>query len=119
MVPDLQFLTDTPKDLEMRRIINKLWLEDDGVLSFEWTLLIVLVVIGIVGGVGAARDVIIDELGDTAEGVLQFDQSYSFVGVPILGIPGSTYVDQLGTVTDCARSTVFPLVPAEDGTDGG
>ena len=99
----------------MRRFVNKLWTEDDGVLSFEWTLLVVLVVIGIVSGAGAARDAIIDELGDTAEAVLQFDQSYSFVGVPDLGIPPSTYVDQLGTVTDCARSTVIPIVPANDG----
>ena len=103
----------------MRRMINKLWHEDDGVLSFEWTLLIVLIVIGIVGGVGAARDVIIDELGDTAEAVLQFDQSYSFAGIPLFGIPSSTYVDQLGTVTDCARSTAFPLDTVDDGDDGG
>jgi Flp pilus assembly pilin Flp len=99
----------------MRQFVNKLWTEDDGVLSFEWTLLIVLVVIGIIGGLGAARDVIIDELGDTAEAVLQFDQSYSFVGLPDFGIPGSEYDDALGTVTDCARSTLIPVVPASDG----
>jgi Flp pilus assembly pilin Flp len=104
----------------MRRFINKLWTEDDGVLSFEWTLLIVLVVIGIISGLGAARDVIIDELGDTAEAVLQFDQSYSFVGLETppndFGIPGSEYIDDLGTVTDCARSTLIPVVPRTDGT---
>jgi len=99
----------------MRRFVNKLWTEDDGVLSFEWTLLIVLVVIGIISGLGAARDAIIDELGDTAEAVLQFDQSYSFVGLPIFGIPGSEYEDDLGTVTDCARSTLIPVVPVSDG----
>jgi len=99
----------------MRRFVNKLWTEDDGVLSFEWTLLIVLVVIGIIGGLGAARDAIIDELGDTAEAVLQFDQSYSFVGLPVFGIPGSEYDDVLGTVIDCDRSTLVPVVPADDG----
>jgi Flp pilus assembly pilin Flp len=99
----------------MRQFCNKLWREDDGVLSFEWTLLVVLVVIGIIGGLGAARDVIIDELGDTAEAVLQFDQSFSFVGVPAFGIPGSTYVDVLGTVTDCDRSTLVPTTPVTDG----
>jgi Flp pilus assembly pilin Flp len=98
----------------MRRFINKLWTEDDGVLSFEWTLLIVLVVIGIISGLGATRDVIIDELGDTAEAVLQFDQSYEFVGLPDFGIPGSIYEDDLGTVTDCARSTAIPVVPRTD-----
>jgi len=103
----------------MRRFVNKLWTEDDGVLSFEWTLLIVLVVIGIIGGLGAARDAIIDELGDTAEAVLQFDQSYSFVGLEDppndFGIPGSEYVDVLGTVIDCDRSTLVPPAPANDG----
>jgi len=99
----------------MRRLVNRMWREDDGVLSFEWTLLVVLVVIGIIGGLGAARDVIIDELGDTAEAVLQFDQSYSFVGLPDFGIPGSDYEDDLGTVIDCDRSTLVPTVPATDG----
>jgi Flp pilus assembly pilin Flp len=99
----------------MRRLVNRLWREDDGVLSFEWTLLVVLVVIGIIGGLGAARDVVIDELGDTAEAVLQFDQSYSFVGLPDFGIPGSDYEDDLGTVIDCDRSTLVPTVPATDG----
>ncbi|MCI0358360.1 MAG: hypothetical protein L0211_07755 [Planctomycetaceae bacterium] len=99
----------------MRRFFNKMWWEDDGVLSFEWTLLIVLVVIGIISGLGAARDVIIDELGDTAEAVLQFDQSYSFVGLPLFGIPGSEYVDSLGTVIDCDRSTLVPTTPKTDG----
>lgn len=94
----------------MRRLVNRMWQEDDGVLSFEWTLIVVLVVIGIIGGLGAARDVIIDELGDTAEAVLQFDQSYSFVGLPAFGIPGSEYDDPLGTVVDCDRSSLVPTV---------
>ncbi len=103
----------------MRRFLNKLWRENDGVLSFEWTLLVVLVVIGIISGIGGARDAVIDELGDTAEAVLQFDQTYSFVGVPEFGIPGSSYDDQLGTVSDCDRSTALPLVAGNDGTNGG
>lgn len=104
----------------MRHFLDKLWHEDDGVLSFEWTLLIVLVVIGIISGLGAARDCVIDELGDTAAAVLAFDQSYSFAGLPILGIPDSEYVDELGVVIDCARSDSIPhLPPVNDGADGG
>ena len=103
----------------MRQFINKLWQEDDGVLSFEWTLLIVLVVIGIIGGLGAARDAIIDELGDLSAAVLRIDQSYSFVGLEDppndYGIPGSEYEDDLGTVIDCDRSTLVPTVPVSDG----
>src|SRR5688572_4464766 len=44
----------------MRRWIDQMWRDDDGVLSFEWTIIAVLVVFGIVGGLAAARDVIID-----------------------------------------------------------
>jgi len=103
----------------MIRFLHKMWHEDDGVLSFEWTLIVVLLVFGIIAGLGAARDVIIDELGDTAAAVLAFDQSYSFAGIPILGIPPSEYEDQLGEVIDCGRSTAIPTVPADDASDGG
>jgi Flp pilus assembly pilin Flp len=59
----------------MSRKINRLWKEDDGVLSFEWTLLLTLLVIGIVSGLAGARDAIIDEFGDAAQGMLALDQS--------------------------------------------
>jgi Flp pilus assembly pilin Flp len=91
----------------MQRWLLQLWHEDDGVLSFEWTLIAVLLVFGIVAGVAAVRDTIIDELGDLAEAALQFDQSYSFAGIPALGIPSSEYDDALGTVTDCNRQMTF------------
>ncbi|MDX1943890.1 MAG: hypothetical protein SFU86_00670 [Pirellulaceae bacterium] len=57
--------------------LKPLWTEEDGVLAFEWTMLLTLLVIGIVSGVSAARDAIIDELGDTAQVMLAVDQSYS------------------------------------------
>jgi len=56
--------------------LSQLWNEEDGVLAFEWVLLLTLLTIGIVGGVAAARDAIIDELGDTAQVMLCIDQSY-------------------------------------------
>lgn len=61
----------------MKTILSNMWNEDDGVLSFEWVLLVTLVVIGIVIGVAAARDAIIDELGDVSQAMLAVDQSYS------------------------------------------
>lgn len=57
--------------------LKLLWTEQEGVLAFEWTMLLTLLVIGIVSGVSAARDAIIDELGDTAQVMLAVDQSYS------------------------------------------
>ena len=59
----------------MKAALRNIWTEEDGVLSFEWTLLLTLLVIGIVSGVAAARDGIIDELGDVAQSAA-VDQSY-------------------------------------------
>ena len=59
----------------MMRNCNKLWREEDGVLSFEWTLLVTLFTLGIVAGLSAARDAIIDELGDAAQAMLALDHS--------------------------------------------
>lgn len=102
----------------MSPLIRNLWQEDDGVLSFEWTLIAVLVVFGIVGGLAAARDVIIDELGDLAEGVVGFNQSFSFTGIPALGIPDVTYTDIQSTVVDCARNSNFGIAGRDDSADG-
>jgi len=61
----------------MNRTWRSLWHEEDGVLSFEWTLLVTLLVLGVVGGLAAARDSVIDELGDAAEAMLALDHSYT------------------------------------------
>jgi len=63
--------------------LHQMWTEEDGVLSFEWTLLLTLLTIGIVSGLAGARDAIIDELGDVAEAAQAIDQSFSLVGVSL------------------------------------
>jgi len=97
----------------MNTHLQCLWLEDDGVLSFEWTLLLTLLVVGIVGGVTAARDAIIDELGDTAEVMLAVDQSYH-IGFPLLAsvhnvavssASDSDFTDAL-LYSDCGRPEI-------------
>ena len=85
--------------------LKQAWDDEEGVLSFEWTLLCVLVVFGIVSGISAARDAIIDELGDLAGAVVGINQSFSFSGLTDLGIPGSSYTDVQATVSDCGRQT--------------
>ena len=67
----------------MKTCLQQMWTEDEGVLSFEWVLLVTVLVIGVVGGLAAGRDAIIDELGDAAEAMLALDQSYS-VDFPLL-----------------------------------
>jgi Flp pilus assembly pilin Flp len=98
----------------MPELIHRLAVEDDGVLSFEWTLLTTLLVIGIVGGLSAARDAIIDELGDTAQVMMAVDQSYH-IGFPLLvtvhdpavsSASDTTFSDAL-IYSDCARAALF------------
>lgn len=60
----------------MKHFVKAVWQEQDGVLTFEWILLVTLLTIGIVGGLAAVRDAIIDELGDVAQAMLALDQSF-------------------------------------------
>jgi Flp pilus assembly pilin Flp len=95
--------------------LGKIWIEEDGVLSFEWTLLVTLLVIGIVSGVAAVRDGIIDELGDVAQMMLAVDQSYTVsfpLNVDVHLADGTSASDSAFTdaliYTDCDRG----LLPA-------
>ena len=94
----------------MQRLISQIWTEEDGVLSFEWTLLLTLLTLGIVSGLSAARDAIIDELGDVAQAAGAMDQSYSFpaltftFGGGTFSVAGSTFTDDAMVYTDCTRT---------------
>ncbi|MDX1943889.1 MAG: hypothetical protein SFU86_00665 [Pirellulaceae bacterium] len=111
--------------------LHQLWREEDGVLSFEWTLLLTLLVIGIVSGLSAARDAIIDELGDLAEAAQSFDQSYSLAALQIdfnndgtvdFSTNASTYLETSADrfFADCARTTSPVGQPGQvDASDGG
>lgn len=111
-------------------MVQRIWAEEEGLLSFEWTLLVTLMTIGAVSGMTAARDAIIDELGDTAEVMVAIDQSYT-INYPLnndvhIG-DGSSSSDtgftDFEVFTDCDRpSNPVPLdqVPfiVDDGVDG-
>ena len=61
----------------MKNLVRQAWKEEDGVLTFEWILLLTMVTIGIVSGLSTVRDAIISELGDVAQAMLALDQSYT------------------------------------------
>lgn len=65
-----------------RELVRNMWRRDEGVLTFEWILLLSLVAIGIVGGISAVRDGLIDELGDVVGAVINVDQSYTVESEP-------------------------------------
>jgi Flp pilus assembly pilin Flp len=60
----------------MKQIVQRMWREDDGVLSFEWTVLTSLLTVGVVSGIAAVRDATIDEMGDLSQAMVSLDQSY-------------------------------------------
>jgi Flp pilus assembly pilin Flp len=64
-----------------------------GVLSFEWIVLITLVAVGIIGGLTAVRDSIVEELGEVAGAMMAIDQSFTGFG--------TSFVDPRQTVTTC------------------
>ena len=99
----------------MKMVLSRMWKEEDGVLSFEWVLLVTLLTIGIVSGISAARDAIIDELGDVAQAMLSLDQSYTIdfpLNVDVHLADGTSASDSSFTdaliYTDCDR-TALPI----------
>jgi Flp pilus assembly pilin Flp len=89
--------------------LHRMWTEDDGVLSFEWTLLLTLLAIGIVAGLAGARDAIIDELGDVAQAAQAIDQSFSLEGYSVEDLffsNGSAFAESAAdqAFEDCART---------------
>lgn len=64
-------------DMRVKRTLKHVWGEDHGGLTFEWILLITVLVLGIVGGYTAVRDAVIDELGDVAGAIIAVDQSFT------------------------------------------
>ncbi len=57
-------------------MLNRIMKDESGVLTFEWILLITVLVIGLVGALSAVRDALNTELGDVAEAMVALDQSY-------------------------------------------
>jgi Flp pilus assembly pilin Flp len=60
----------------VKHFFARLWQEQDGVLSFEWTVLASLMTVGVVSGIASVRDAVIDEMGDLAQAMVTLDQSY-------------------------------------------
>ena len=98
----------------MKRLCRRMWLEDEGVLSFEWILLVTLLIIGVVGGIASVRDAIIDELGDVAQAMVALDQSYTILHPLMIevhdtsdqGASNSKFVDR-AVFQDCNRHDNF------------
>lgn len=108
----------------MKRVLSRIWREDEGVLTFEWILLITVLVIGVVGGLSAVRDAVLTELGDVVEAMISLDQSYAIshpwdVQVPdclVDGASDSSYTDSAGM--DQGRLEAGDIAPDQGPIDG-
>ena len=108
----------------MTSFLKRIYSEDQGVLTFEWILLITLLVIGIVGGLSAVRDGLIDELGDVTAAVVNIDQSYTVDAAPCpednplgtsFGFTDTLPVPlQQGSPCDFRERSTFDDQPAEE-----
>lgn len=58
--------------------MNQFLKEETGVLTFEWVLLITILVIGAIGGLAAVRDSISCELEDVSATVISVNPGYSY-----------------------------------------
>ena len=94
----------------VRTLLKPIWKQDEGVLTFEWILVLTLLVIGIVGGLSAVRDGLIDELGDVAEAVINVDQSFTVT--PPDCSPECTW-GLSGSYSDPGPNTIDRLRPNE------
>ena len=97
-------------------MLKRAWTEDQGVLTFEWVLLVTLLTIGVVGGISAVRDAVISELGDVAQAMVSLDQSYVIIR-PVEarahdeaydGAVGSEFQDTLCNFADSCRPDIEP-----------
>lgn len=70
----------------MRKLLSRMWHEQDGVLSFEWTMLASLLTVGVVAGVASVRDATIDEMGDLTRAMTSLDQSFRVQGPLVISV---------------------------------
>jgi hypothetical protein len=86
-------------------LLQGIWREQEGVLSFDWILLLTLLTMGVVGGIAATRNASIDESGDIAEVSISLDQSYTSPGVATRGIPDSVFTDDAPVFDERGHNT--------------
>ena len=91
----------------MKRLGNRIWREDQGILTFEWILILTLLVIGIIGAASAVRDALSIELIDVAGAAITLDQSYKVEASKKYG---------LGTAFDYQQPQSSLCVDRRDGT---
>jgi Flp pilus assembly pilin Flp len=94
-------------------MLKRFWYEDEGVLTFEWILLLTILVIGVIGGVAAIRDALNHEAQGAVGAVMGLDQGY-FVQPP-LGVSVSALHDGACSSSTAAYSAAVDYDTWSDG----
>jgi len=84
------------------RLFLKLWKDDCGALiATEWVFVATILVLGIITGLVAVRQAVIDELLDFANAVLSLNQSFSFSGQSNCqsSTAGSQFIDSADSIS--------------------
>jgi Flp pilus assembly pilin Flp len=80
----------------MKNLLSRFWRDEAGfVISSELVLVATILVIGMITGLTAVRDGVVQELGDVGQAIGAVDQDYTFLGVAghSAATSGSIYVD--------------------------
>src|SRR5687768_9816233 len=108
-----------PGENTVKSLLERLWRETDGVLSFEWTILTSVVTIGAVAGIAAVRDAVVDEMADVAEAMTSLDQSYRIQGPLVVAVHTPYQGGYGGTrVQEFHRTPSPPMTPERSGASG-
>jgi len=89
-------------------MLMRLWREDEGVLTFEWIMLLTLLVIGVIGGVAGIRDAILANAQNVVGAIASVNQSYQVsapLGVSVVG--SSNGGDATSQDTSCSGAQGF------------
>lgn len=87
--------------------------DESGVMTFEWVLIITVVVIGCIAGITTIRDVTTGELTDISTVTMALEQSYGVGGVSgtVSGSLDGTAVNVAGTISGMSYNNGPVSVP--------
>lgn len=83
----------------MRKMLQKLWQDDAGIVALEYLLVATIVGLGLVVGLSNLEIALDNELTELANAITALDQSYSFATVTGAASGGSNTSSKNGTCT--------------------
>ena len=104
--------------------MRKLWNDDcgSGLLTGEWLFLFAILVLGLITGLVAVRQALLSELVETAQAIMELNQSFSFSGQTNCesstgGSAGSDVSNSISNFSVSAQTSIIAQTPC-DGPPG-